>query len=81
MQRVGGSLSLGIKRPGREAYHSPPSSAEVKEYVEIYLHSPNTPSWRCALLKEAQGQLYLYFTTKKYIKADKSVIIICEEPE
>jgi hypothetical protein len=26
-----GSLSLGVKRPGREADHSPPSSAEVKE--------------------------------------------------
>jgi hypothetical protein len=27
---VQGALSLGIKRPGREADHSPPSSAEVK---------------------------------------------------
>jgi hypothetical protein len=25
---------------GREADHSPPSSAEVKEWVELYLHSP-----------------------------------------
>jgi hypothetical protein len=25
-----GALSVGIKRPGREADHSPPSSAEVK---------------------------------------------------
>jgi hypothetical protein len=24
-------LSMGVKRPGREADHSPPSSAEVKE--------------------------------------------------
>jgi hypothetical protein len=32
-------LSLGVKRPGREADHSPPSSAEVKEWVELYLHS------------------------------------------
>jgi hypothetical protein len=30
----------GVKRPGREADHSPPSSAEVKECVELYLHSP-----------------------------------------
>jgi hypothetical protein len=29
----------------READHSPPSSAEVKEWVELYLHSPNAPSW------------------------------------
>jgi hypothetical protein len=26
-----GALSLGIKRPGSEADHSPPSSAEIKE--------------------------------------------------
>jgi hypothetical protein len=26
-----GDLSLGVKRPGRKADHSPPSSAEVKE--------------------------------------------------
>jgi hypothetical protein len=31
IQRVPGALSLGIKRPVREADHSPPSSAEVKE--------------------------------------------------
>jgi hypothetical protein len=43
---------------GREADHSPPSSAEVKEWVELYLHSSNTPSWRGAQLGEAHGQLY-----------------------
>jgi hypothetical protein len=58
-QWVAGALSLGVKRPGYEADHSPPSSAEVKECVDLYLHSPNTPSWRGAQLKEAQGQLYL----------------------
>jgi hypothetical protein len=26
-----GALSLGVKGPGREADHSPPSSAEIKE--------------------------------------------------
>jgi hypothetical protein len=40
---------------GREADHSPPSSAEVKERVELYLHSPNTPSWRGAQLGGEQG--------------------------
>jgi hypothetical protein len=34
------ALSLGVKRPGREADHSPPQSAEAKECVEPYLHSP-----------------------------------------
>jgi hypothetical protein len=58
IQLVPGALSLGVKRPGREADHSPPSSAKVKEWVELYLHSPHTPSWRGAQLKKAQGQLY-----------------------
>jgi hypothetical protein len=30
IQGVPGTLSLGVKRPGREADHSPPSSAKVK---------------------------------------------------
>jgi len=33
---------------GREANHSPQSSAEVKECMELYLHYPNTPSRRGA---------------------------------
>jgi hypothetical protein len=40
IQWVPGALSLGVKRPGLEAHHSSPSSAEVKECVELYLHSP-----------------------------------------
>jgi len=48
IQWVTGALSLGVKQPGREADHSPPSSAEVKKCVELYLHSPNTSSWRGA---------------------------------
>jgi hypothetical protein len=40
IQWVPGALSLGLRRPGREAVHSPPSSAEVKECVGLYLHSP-----------------------------------------
>jgi hypothetical protein len=35
-----GALSLGVKRPGREADHSSRSSAEVKECVGLYFHSP-----------------------------------------
>jgi hypothetical protein len=46
-----GALSLGVKWVGHEADHSPQSSAEVKEWVELYLHSPNTPSWCGAQLK------------------------------
>jgi hypothetical protein len=39
IQWVPGSLSLGVKRPGREADHSPPSSAEV-ENVWSYTSAP-----------------------------------------
>jgi hypothetical protein len=48
---VPGALSLGVKRPRREADHSPPSNAQVKEWVELYLHSPNTLSWRSTQLR------------------------------
>jgi hypothetical protein len=41
----------GGKAAELEADHSPPSSAEVKECVELYLHFPNTPSWRGAQLQ------------------------------
>jgi hypothetical protein len=51
IQWVPGVLSLGVKRSEREANHSPPSSAEVKDWVELYLHSSNRPPWRGAQLK------------------------------
>jgi hypothetical protein len=37
---LSGAISLEVNRPGREADHSPPSSAEIKDGVELYLHSP-----------------------------------------
>jgi hypothetical protein len=59
-----GALSLGIKWPGREADHSPPSSAEVKECVELYFHSPNTSSchgtWLCTGNNDRQGKSELF---------------------
>jgi hypothetical protein len=56
-----GSVPWG-KAAGRETDHSPPSSAEVKKRVELYLHSTNTPSWRGALLKHRDNFTlpYLY---------------------
>jgi hypothetical protein len=44
---VQGPLSPWVKRPGREADHSPPTSAEVKK-MWIYLSTPHAPSWRSA---------------------------------
>jgi hypothetical protein len=49
---VPGALFLGLKRPGREADHSPPYIAKFKERVELHLHSANTPTWRGAQFKK-----------------------------
>jgi len=46
---------LGVKRPGREADHSPLSGTDVKECVELYLHSSNTPLWRGDQFKKGTG--------------------------
>jgi hypothetical protein len=35
----GAALSWGVKRPGREADHSPPTSAEFKK-TWIYIYTP-----------------------------------------
>ena len=35
----------GVKQPWRDANHPPPSSAEVKVKVELYLYSPSGLSW------------------------------------
>jgi hypothetical protein len=49
----------GKVRPGRDADHSPPSSAEVKYEEELYLLSPHVPPRRVA------GQLYLLILYEK----------------
>ena len=40
-----GSLSRGVKRPGRGVDHPLPCCAEVNERVEPYLYSPSGSSW------------------------------------
>jgi hypothetical protein len=59
IQWVPRALSLGVKRPGREADHSSPSSADVKECVKLYLHSRNTPSWCGSQLKKHRDNFTL----------------------
>ena len=44
MQWVPGSLP-GVKRLGRGVDHTPSSSAEVKERLEVYPYPPCGPSW------------------------------------
>jgi hypothetical protein len=60
IQWAPGVLPLGVKRPGREADYSPPSSADVKNAWN-YTSTPPinlrgvVPSW-----EKAGGQLYFY---------------------
>jgi hypothetical protein len=42
---MGTGWSPGIKRPERGLDNPPPSSAEVKEKVELYIYSASGPSW------------------------------------
>jgi hypothetical protein len=60
IQWVLGSLSLGVKQLECEADHSPPSSAKVKERVELYLHSLNTPSRRGDQLKHRDNFTFTF---------------------
>jgi hypothetical protein len=43
-----------------EADHSPPSSAEVKDCVDLYLHSSSTPSWSGAQLKHRDNFTFIF---------------------
>jgi hypothetical protein len=60
----------GVKRPGRKPDYSLPSSTEVKEWVELYIHSSNTPSCRGAYLSTETTLLFLLL----------SVSTVLEEP-
>jgi hypothetical protein len=42
---MGTGSFLGVNRPGRGVDNLLPSSDEVKERVELYLHSFSVPSW------------------------------------
>jgi hypothetical protein len=49
----------GVKRPERGANHPPPSSAEVKETVQLHLYSPSGPSW-CSRANFTFTYIYIY---------------------
>jgi hypothetical protein len=63
IQWVPGAVSLGVKRPGRESDHSPPSSAEVKIVGSSFM------AWYSV---KAQGQLYLPVPSSTLVDTDKS---------
>jgi len=52
----------GVKQPERKVEHSPPSRADVKECMELYLHFHNTPSWCSCHLKKHRDNFTFYKT-------------------
>jgi hypothetical protein len=54
-----GPFPGGKARPGRDADHSPPSSAELVNEYELYILSSQGPPWR------VEGRLY--FTLQRHI--------------
>jgi hypothetical protein len=60
IQWVTGALSLGVKLPRREADHSPPSSAEVRNAWSYT--STSAICLHCVVWSElkVQAELYLY---------------------
>jgi hypothetical protein len=62
-------LFLGVKRPGREADHSPRTSAEVKK-MWIYTSTPPYVFMAQCLISYAQGELFLTlelnYTSRSY---------------
>ena len=53
-----GFLSQAVKRPGRDVDHAPPSSAGVKERVDLYLYSP--PDLRGLF----EGEIFIFYRYK-----------------
>jgi hypothetical protein len=58
---TGGRFPGGKARPGRDADHSPPCSAEVKNESELYLLSPHVPT------RHVVGQLYFLIRFEDWI--------------
>jgi hypothetical protein len=62
---TGGPFHGGKARPVRDADHSPPSSAEVKNEEDLYLLSPKAPPWRVVGLLCFIILLYIYVFMKQ----------------
>jgi hypothetical protein len=70
IQWVTGTFSLGVNRPGREADHSPPSSAEVKD-AWSYTSTPQYVFMAWCLVKHRNNfTFYLYPRKRKQRLAD-----------
>jgi hypothetical protein len=52
-----------VKQRGRETNHSTSIQCRGQEYVDLYLHSPNTPSWRGDQLKRRDNFTFTFHET------------------
>jgi hypothetical protein len=77
IQWVPGALSLGVKRPGREADHSPPSSAELKTEWS-YTSTPQYAFMAWCSVKKAQGQLCLLLSLSSQISGNRDTSQFCQ---
>jgi hypothetical protein len=60
----------GVKWLGRVVHHPPPSSAEVKERVELYFYSPSVPLLQvigCTLRLNHGAEVFVLFYFVKYL--------------
>jgi hypothetical protein len=65
---IGTGSFPGVKLPGRGIGHPPPSSAEVKERVELYLYSPTGPLW--PVLGRPLPHIYLCMYVNIFLKIE-----------
>jgi len=63
IQWIPAALSLRVKRQGLEADHSRPSSAEAKEWEELYLRSPIRLMAWCLVKKHRDNFTFTFFYT------------------
>jgi hypothetical protein len=69
VQWVPGALSRGVKRPGREADHSPPSSAEVNN-VWSYTSTPQYVFMAWCLIKHRENFTFIYLFLSEVMTLD-----------
>jgi hypothetical protein len=79
-QRVSEALSPRIKRPGREADHSPPSSAEVKNaWSYASTHPTNVFMAQCLVKNRGNFNVHkeIYFLTHCSMIKSATIHFVC----
>jgi hypothetical protein len=69
LHSTGGGVPGGHERPGREADHSPPSSAEVKNGWQLYLLS-----YLATTLRKGTALLFTFYALNENLSKRHSII-------